>query len=126
MATTVSLDDIRVNQTPGSIDCAGHLLVADLPLTDQTDLYDAQSSGKVSIGYDWSNFFKTTDATNCPASSCALYDSSCQTPLASSSENNKDNIIMTSTSPWQLSALNNVAAGYDVSVCIKCEAPDST
>ena len=61
----------------------------------------------------WDSYFSNTDSTNCPVTSCTLYESDCTTVLSSP-------VSIGSSTPWDITALRNTLAGYSQTMCISC------
>jgi hypothetical protein len=61
----------------------------------------------------WDSYFSNTDTTNCPITSCTLYESGCSTALSSP-------VSIGGSSPWDVTALLNQMNGYSQSMCVSC------
>jgi hypothetical protein len=100
-------------------------LVADSVLGDQIVAYDSTATIQTDVSSGgYTSFFKTTDATDCPITSCTLYTVSsgaCTTTAFSATE-----LSMDASSPWAIKAVKNVPAGFIHDVCISCQAPDTS
>ena len=65
----------------------------------------------------WDAFFQNTDTTNCPITSCSLYDSgSCGTGAYSGAAE----VSMDASSPWGITASVTETAGYSWPTCVRC------
>ena len=62
---------------------------------------------------DWDTYFANTDSTHCGINECILYESDCSTVMTSP-------ISMGASTPWDVTALKNIAAGYTLSLCVSC------
>jgi len=68
----------------------------------------------------FSTFFKQKDETNCPVKSCTLLKAGCQSPHSAAGMG--ENIAMAETSPWTITIMDNVLAGYTPQkMCIMCD-----
>jgi hypothetical protein len=80
--------------------------------------YDTSTTSVViypitSTWISWDNYFSNTDSTNCPITSCILYESGCSLILSTP-------ISIGGLSPWDITALKNVLGGYSKTICISC------
>jgi hypothetical protein len=67
-----------------------------------------------SSGWDYSyGYFSNSMSSDCPITSCSLYDSDCSTPRST-------DISMDSSSPWDVHADRTVLAGYSYTICVSC------
>ena len=66
----------------------------------------------------WSSFFKNSDETNCPISSCSLLEPGCSQPYT------KTSLAVSSSAPFVVERGLAVTAGVAEKVCIKCKNKD--
>jgi hypothetical protein len=59
----------------------------------------------ISSWVSWNTYFSNIDSTNCPITSCSLFESDCTTSLSSP-------VSMESSSPWSVTAMKNEVSGY--------------
>ena len=66
----------------------------------------------------WTIFVTNADTTNCAITSCVLKESGCGSAYSAGE--------LTITSPWTVTANQNVQAGYSEPVCVSCtNGPDT-
>jgi hypothetical protein len=73
----------------------------------------AQIYPTTSTWTDWNTYFGNTDTNNCGITSCTLYESDCSTALSNP-------VSMAGVSPFDVTALKNVLAGYSQTMCVSC------
>ena len=74
-----------------------------------------RSGGDFILSDSWMNFFSSEDNTNCPVTSCILMESTCSTEMTA-----ETNLLIGSSSPWMVSAKQNIVDGWKKSFCLKC------
>ena len=88
---------------------------------DQTFSYSSGATQTVFPTLSYStvdDLFSNSDSTNCPITTCLLSDAgSCDSGTQSWTGGE---ISMLSVSPWTITASRGVAAGYTISICLKC------
>jgi len=73
------------------------------------------AAGSPSVLAQGDSFFTVTDPNGyCPMESCSLLDSSCSGVYSG------DKLTIEGSSPWSVSAIVTVGAGYSETVCVKC------
>ena len=89
--------------------------MADSPINSPRNFvfHDDSQYFTTTIGYD--DWFKTTDANNCPYTSCNMLNSECNSAYSGGS-----NLQYTTASLIKIEAMRNVKEGYSITVCIKC------
>ena len=91
---------------------------ADVYLTANTTLNTTtNATNDWQILGDYSYFFSVKDSQTFPILGCQLLNAGCVTPYV------KGNLVMDSSSPWTISALNNgeVTSNYNDNVCVSCK-----
>jgi hypothetical protein len=73
-------------------------LKADTPLADLSVSYDPVETSMVDVTAGFTDYFKTLDPTNCPITSCNLFDSDCTKPY--SGDNSKLKLV--NSAPWKI------------------------
>ena len=93
------------------ISCLNTLSVISSPTSSAIEGYNT-SPNTITVSTSWSNFFQTSDSTNCPITSCSLSLRGCTgSPTYSS---------MSSSSPFGITSQRNVQAGYTEQLCVTC------
>ena len=92
--------------------CTNKLLALSSPLASQTYLFSASTT--TATPGDWSSFFQNSNPSLCPLVRCKLKISDC------SSDSTNTDVTMSSSSPFTITAKRNVAAGYSVTLCVRC------
>jgi hypothetical protein len=62
---------------------------------------------------DWDDHFNNQYTTDCPITSCSLYENDCSTSFSG-------NVAMSATSPWSITMDRTITAGYQYDLCVKC------
>ena len=98
--TFIDTNSWSITQSP--LSCSSSITAATSVLGDQTFAFDSSKTSKIDIGVGYGSFFKTSDSTDCPIVSCALYDydtlsSAC---TATPYSGNTAELSMDTTSPW--------------------------
>jgi len=111
-AQTIDLDNWLMTQTP--LDCSS-------TMTPGSDIVSSRSYGGATAtafvrGGEWNTYFQNTDETNCPITSCSLWEAgSCGVTSFVST-----NVYIESALPWRIYSEENVLAGYSHSICVRC------
>jgi hypothetical protein len=82
-------------------------------LYSSSDLSDVIHPSSGMSSSDWDSYLTNSDTSNCPITTCSLFEAGCSTLLSSP-------VSMEASTPWDVTALTNFPAGYTQSMCVEC------
>jgi hypothetical protein len=99
------------------VDCSSVLSASTSAESVSVSYHSSTTSEEVNIisssWTSWNVFFSNSDTTNCPITSCSLYESGCSTEM-------NDPVNMGDSTPWDMTAEKDRTAGYSQSLCVSC------